>query len=235
MSIFQFKQFTLTQSDSAAKLTTDATIFGAWMPVEANVQNALEIGAGTGVLSLMLAQRFPFEIEAVEIDEKAFLEAKRNFLNSPWSNRLTVVHQDFKRFNSNKKYDLIFSNPPFFTKNLQSPKNAEKNTAYHTNQLPLQALSDGINEHLTKDGTAYIMLPTYEMGQFEKLMKQHGLLVTRSATIHHNHQKAALRIIHAFSRSEKKDDEIKKLYVRDENSHFHPDYIQLLKPFLTIF
>ncbi len=235
MSIFQFKQFSLKQFDSAAKLTTDATVFGAWMPIENDVQNALEIGAGTGILSLMLAQRFTFVINAIEIDEKAFLEAQSNFHTSPWGDRLNIVHQDFKKFTSDKKYDLIFSNPPFFTKNLQSPKNPEKNTAYHTNQLSLQDLAEGVNQHLGKNGIAYIMLPPYEMGQFEKIMDSLGLLVSHSASIHHNAQKPALRTIHAFTRSEKMETEIKKLYIRDEKANFHPNYVQLLKPFLTIF
>lgn len=239
MSVFQFKQFSLSQADSAAKLTTDATIFGAWLPFSAKIKQALEIGTGTGILSLMLAQRAGFKIDALEIEKKAYNEAAQNFKNSPWSSRLQAHNVDFKVFYTNpeneNKYELIFSNPPFFTKNLQSPTNKEKNTAYHTDSLSFNQLAKGISLILRDAGEAFVMLPAYEMDLFEREMMLQGFLVNKTLRIHHNLNKPALRVVHAFSKIkvEKPAEEI--LYIRDENNEFHPLYAQLLQPFLTIF
>lgn len=235
MSIFQFKKFTLKQSDSAAKLTTDATIFGAWLPLETGMKSALEIGTGTGILSLMLAQRSDLNLLALEIEESAYNEATQNFESSPWSNQLEVIHQDFTQYISNERFDLIFSNPPFFTNNLQSSINSGKNMAYHTDKLSFANLANGINRYLKATGKAYIMLPQYEMGLFSTLMQQRGFYIQSSLSIHHNSNKSALRVIQCFSRDQNPQVKVEKIYIREENNDFHPEYMKLLKPFLTIF
>jgi tRNA1Val (adenine37-N6)-methyltransferase len=239
MSVFQFKQFKLNQTDSAAKLTTDATIFGAWLPFSSTVKQALEIGTGTGILSLMLAQRSDIKIEALEIEERACAEAVENFNCSPWKSKLKASHIDFRllyEYSGNQnKYDLVFSNPPFFTKNLQSPSNKEKNLAYHTDSLSLAQLACGIALILKKSGEAFVMLPSYEMTLFENEMKLKGLFVNKTLKIHHNLNKPSLRVIHGFSEMKVAKPEEEVLYIRDENNEFHPRYAQLLQPFLTIF
>ncbi|GAA5026724.1 tRNA1(Val) (adenine(37)-N6)-methyltransferase [Marivirga lumbricoides] len=239
MSIFQFKEFTLKQTDSAAKLTTDATIFGASLPFSENVSAALEVGTGTGILSLMLSQRGRFAIDAVEIEERAYNEASLNFQRSPWANRLQAHHVDFNLFyaaaKNKNKYDLVFSNPPFFTKNLQSPVTREKNTAYHTNTLSFKELATGISLVLKDSGEAFIMLPAYEMTLFVDEIKMQGFSISHILKIHHSLNKPALRIIHGFSKHETEKPAEKVIYIRDENNEFHPGYIELLKPFLTIF
>ncbi len=235
MSVFQFKQFSLVQKESAAKLTTDATIFGAWLPIENEMKSALEIGTGTGILSLMLAQRSKLNLQAIEIEEHAYREAQNNFLSSPWSDRLKAIHKDFKHYRSDNKYDLVFSNPPFFTNSLQSDINSDKNTAYHTNQLSFKDISKGINQYLKDLGKAYVMLPEYEMGLFSDLLRQNGFHIHYTLFIHHNIYKPALRVIHGFSREKISSSREDKIFIRDENNDFHPEYVKLLKPFLTIF
>ena len=235
MSVFKFKQFNLVQRESAAKLTTDATIFGAWLPFEDRMKSALEIGTGTGILSLMLAQRSALSILALEIERKAFIESQYNFHHSPWTDQLSVIHEDFNQFQTDEKYDLIFSNPPFFTDNLQSAFNSAKNTAYHTNHLSLQNLASGISKLLSDRGKASIMLPEHEMGKFVYLMQNLGLYVHHSLNIHHNINKPALRVIHEFAKHEISEPKKQKIYIRDEINNFHPEYIKLLQPYLTIF
>lgn len=237
MSIFQFKEFSVQQKNSPAKITTDATVFAASLQVTKNVESALEIGTGTGVLSLMLAQRYSdLKIDAVEINPIAFKEAQNNFKDSKWNNRLRAYLIDFNNFESEDKYDLIFSNPPFFQNNLQSETNHGKNTAYHTNQLSFEALAKGIDLNLIERGEAHIMLPPYEMTLFEKEMNAIGFQCKRKIELRHQSESKVIRLFNTFDRAEG-GLEIEKevIIVRDENNNFHPSYIKLMKGFLTIF
>ena len=119
---FRFKEFIIHQDKCSMKVCTDAGIFGAWVAnCQLPVANCLDIGTGTGVLSLMFAQKNANAIiDAIEIEENAFDQAKENFLISKWSDRLNIFHTDAKDFVSEKKYDLIISNPPFYENELQS-------------------------------------------------------------------------------------------------------------------
>lgn len=234
MSEFRFKQFTVQQKESAAKITTDATILAAWAPLKSK-EHILEVGAGTGVISLMLAQRFPATIKAVEINPRAFVEAKQNFQNSPWHNRMEIIQTDFSDFTSESPHDAIISNPPFFTNNLQSEINEAKNMAYHTDYLSFKRLAEGIARNLTSKGEAFIMLPVYEMSLFEQEMEACGFMPFHRLQIHHNLHKQALRVITAFSRIEKPVVKDEKLYIKNPDGSFHQDYQTLLQDFLTIF
>jgi tRNA1Val (adenine37-N6)-methyltransferase len=237
LSVFRFKQFSVEQKQSPAKITTDATVFASSLKIPADVKRVLEIGTGTGVLSLMLAQRFSgIEIKAVEINPKAYTEADMNFRNSKWNARLKAILADFNEFESEHKFDVIFSNPPFFKNNLQSQTNHGKNTAYHTNQLSFESLAKGIDLNLTQDGELHVMLPFYEMSLFEKEMSAIGFRCNKSTELRHQAKSKIIRVFNVFGRGEglrKKD--IEKIILRDENSNFHPSYIQLMKDFLTIF
>lgn len=237
MSVFKFKQFSVEQKFSPAKITTDATVFASALQLQLNAKNALEVGTGTGVLSLMLAQRFPeIKIDALEINPEAFKEADRNFKYSKWNERLKVILGDFNQFNSEIEYDMIFSNPPFFKDNLQSEINQGKNTAYHTNHLSFEALANGINLNLAKNGEAHIMLPYYEMSLFEKEMTSLGFKTVKSTELRHQAESKIIRLFNVFNRKEEKQNmERHKIIVRNENNDFHSSYINLMKDFLTIF
>jgi len=237
MAKFQFKEFSVEQKQSPAKITTDATVFAASIQISPSVKKVLEIGTGTGVLSLMLAQRFDnIEIDALEIHPDAFKEAKKNFQNSPWRDRLNVVFEDFNQYHSKQSYDLIFSNPPFFHNNLQSKTNQGKNVAYHTDQLSFQALAKGIDLNLAPKGEAHIMLPPYEMSLFEKEINSFGFQRKRSVELKHQPESKVIRLFNVFDRREAPFNCSKhQLYVRDESNNFHPSYVNLMKDFLTIF
>src|SRR5688572_30396977 len=125
-NFFQFKQFIIYQDKCSMKVCTDACIFGAGIAniisnSESRISNCLDIGTGTGLLSLMIAQKTSALIDAIEIEEDAFNQAKENFSNSSWSQRLRAFHTDVKHFNSPLKYDFIISNPPFYQNDLISP------------------------------------------------------------------------------------------------------------------
>jgi len=234
--IFQFKQFAVKQQKSAAKITTDATIFAASMSISIDQKQILEIGTGTGVLSLMLAQRFSrAKIDAVEIEENAFHEARDNFTNSPFKDRLNIYHSAIQEFYHEDKYDVIFSNPPFFNNNLQSAINPDKNTAYHTNRLSFKDLANSIERMLKKEGAAFIMLPVYESELFEMEMIQTGFFVKETVFIKHNQHKTPLRRILKFDRETIKNPQTKTVIVRNADNSFSDDYRKLMTPYLTIF
>lgn len=232
---FNFKEFKVIQKDSAAKITTDATVFAAAVPLISSVKRVLEIGAGTGVISLMISQRKSVEIQAVEIDRLAFEEAKRNFENSPFSDRLNITHGAIQNFAEQHKYDLIVSNPPFFTDNLKSEMNIRKNTAYHTDKLSFEELASAISQHLDESGIAYIMLPEYESLQLDKVMEKIQFLPQHILYIKHNESKLPLRRIVGYKRIKKSHPIVEYIIIRTLNGHFTDQYRQLMTPYLTIF
>ena len=232
---FDFKQFSVIQQHSAAKITTDATIFAAWLPIQTGVKRVLEIGPGTGVLSLMVAQRCKAHIHAVEINLQAFEEASLNFENSPFSQRLTISSESIQQFKDEEKFDLIFSNPPFFNNNLKSAVNESKNIAYHTDLLPFNELAQSVDRLLSEDGQLYIMLPVYESKLFDEEMFKLGYSVFCVLTMRHNEEKKVLRRIVGYSNNEKHHLKQENIHVRNLDGTFHKAYIRLMKPFLTIF
>src|SRR5205085_2984467 len=118
-SYFQFKQFRVQQEATAMKVSTDACIQGAWTPIEPFVKNVLDIGTGTGLLSLMVAQRNNhILIDAIELDENAAQQATENIHASPWGDRINIVNGDIRNYTFNRQYDLIICNPPFFQNSL---------------------------------------------------------------------------------------------------------------------
>jgi tRNA1Val (adenine37-N6)-methyltransferase len=166
-SFFQFKQFRVEQGNCGMKITTDACVFGAYLPVE-NAQNILDIGTGTGLLALMMAQRSPARIDAVEIDEAAAQQAQHNFENSLWRERLAVFHtsiQDFCTQNLAYQYDWIVSNPPFFV-NATLSANEKRKLARHTLSLSFEDLWQSVQALLSPYGTFAVLLPPTEMQLF---------------------------------------------------------------------
>ena len=138
-SFFQFKQFTIQQDQCAMKVGTDGVLLGAWVDLT-NKKKCLDVGTGTGLIALMMAQRTAeAHITAVEVDEEAVVQARRNVLNSPWKDRVEMVHCNFLSFQPNQKFDSIVSNPPYFTNNLISP-DKQRTLARHNNHMTYSEL-----------------------------------------------------------------------------------------------
>ena len=167
---FQFKQFTVRQGRCAMKVSTEACVLGGLCAQEAAAPaRILDIGAGTGLLSLMLAQAFPqAAIEAVEVEAAAFIQCQENFAESSWVHRLQVYPMDIKDFRPAQDYDFIISNPPFYEKHLPSTK-AARQIALHTDTLSFEVLADALAALLAPQGQAAVLLPVSATASFGSL------------------------------------------------------------------
>jgi tRNA1Val (adenine37-N6)-methyltransferase len=229
---FQFKQFTIQQDKCAMKVCTDACLFGAYIANELKqilVKNILDIGAGTGLLSLMLAQKTTAAIDTVEINETAFNQAKENIVQSPWKEKINIFNTDVLQFKPVKTYDYIISNPPFFESDLKS-EDEKKNSAKHDTSLTLAKLLNTIDIHLSEDGFFAILLPFHRSIYFEEaslklnfhLFKK--ILVKQTST--HNYFRAML--IFSRTKSTVTTDEI---IVKNKEGNYSAEFIELLKDY----
>jgi tRNA1Val (adenine37-N6)-methyltransferase len=188
---FKFKQFTIHQDRCAMKVTTDACLFGAWVAKRAGSRESgagkiLDIGTGTGLLSLMLAQKANALIDTIEIDKDAFEQAEENIWGSPWKERINIFHADIRKFSFPHKYDVIISNPPFYENELRSA-DEKKNIAHHGG-LPLNDLLDLIFHHLDTHGQFYLLLPSKRMMDAGLLLSKYELRVTESLMVRQSTQ-----------------------------------------------
>lgn len=201
MSVFHFQQFSVIQQHSAMKICTDALLFGAMAPVKAT-DCVLDIGAGTGLLSLILAQLGAAKITAVELTEPAYQEASTNFRLSPWPSQLTAVHQSIQNFAAsiNHHYDLIICNPPFF-ENHSKTVDVLKKAARHTDQLEFSELIAIANQLLTADGLFYVLLPIHALSKIISLANEYNLhLIAQTDLQAYQHSQAKVTAL-VFSRS----------------------------------
>lgn len=170
---FQFKKFKVIQEHAAMRVGTDGVLLGAWVSVK-GISSILDIGTGTGVIALMLAQRSTATIDAVDIEEGAIADAKLNFANSLWSDRLNLFHTSLLDFQTMEKYDCIVCNPPFFSNSLPL-KNEKRKLARHTTSLPFPELIGGVVSRLKTTGHFSLILPAEEENNFIKLAANSGL------------------------------------------------------------
>lgn len=235
-SIFRFKQFTIDQSDCAMKVNTDAVLLAAL--IDANDPSGiLDIGTGTGVIALMLAQRYKSAlIDAVEIDVKAASRASENFSNSDFSSRLTSYSASFEKFfeeNPSRKYDLIISNPPFFINSLKS-KDTLKDLARHTSELFFQDLIPASAFHLSPAGLLALILPLTTAGRVKSLCEKCGLHIQNEILIHSFLHSQPHRTLLTITADPVKQ-EIRKFVIYKQPGVYSNEYTNLLKGFLTIF
>jgi tRNA1Val (adenine37-N6)-methyltransferase len=188
---FQFKQFTIHHDRCAMKVTTDACLFGAWLSEEVGrretgdgrtgveVGKVLDIGTGTGLLSLMLAQKNPgLAIDAIEVDKGAAEQAKDNVDASAWKEQIAIINKDVKDVRLDKKYDYIISNPPFYENELHSP-DQRKNTAHHSGGLTLSEVVTIVKDNLAPGGCFFLLLPYKRNEAIKDLLLQHQLAIRK--------------------------------------------------------
>lgn len=199
---FKFKQFRILQNRCAMKVGTDGVLLGAWTPLKNTPNSILDIGAGTGIIALQLAQRSNAEIiDAIEIDEEAYEQCVLNFEHSPWNDRLFCYHASVLEFTEeleNQTYDLIVSNPPFFSEDYK-PTNPQRNIARFQDALPFYHLIQCVTKLLTKKGVFTCIIPFKEESHFIALAKQHGLLINQICRVKGNPNTPFKRSLLAFS------------------------------------
>ncbi|MFC2096527.1 tRNA1(Val) (adenine(37)-N6)-methyltransferase [Bacteroidota bacterium] len=232
---FKFKQFTISQDKCAMKVGTDGVLLGAWANW-ANAENVLDIGAGTGLIALMIAQRSNAHIDAIEIDEEACKQAKENVKNSPWNNSINIINQSFQEFSEsvNKKYDLIISNPPYFQDSLFAP-DKKRTDARHNSNLKLEDLIQGSENLLNDNGIISIILPYLEGNMFILKASEMGLYCIRQTNVLPKPNREPKRLLLEF-RKEKMPLVEQELIIELNKRHEYSEaYRNLTKDFYLAF
>ncbi|MEH6534964.1 MAG: methyltransferase [Psychroserpens sp.] len=229
---FQFKQFSVNQDQCAMKIGTDGVLLGAWTTIENNPFSILDIGAGTGVLSLMLAQRCDAQvIEALEIDDKAYEQCVDNFEQSPWNDRLFCYHASLEEFAEEIEdtYDLIICNPPFYAENYKT-KSAQRDLARFQDAMPFEHLLQSAVALLSEDGMLSVVIPFSEEDHFIELASKTGLFPKRKTHVKGTPSAETKRSLIEFSFKEY-DLNISELIIETTRHQYTDDYTNLTKDF----
>ena len=230
--MFNFKQFQVNQERCAMKIGTDGVLLGAWTPLINNPFNVLDIGAGTGILSLMLAQRSNAEqIDAIEIDEDAYEQCVENFEASPWGDKLFCFHAGLDEFvdEPEDEYDLIISNPPFYTDDYKSD-NTSRDLARFEDALPFEELIEAAALLLSDNGIFSVIIPYKEEERFVDMCKELDLFPLKITRVKGTPTSEIKRSLLAFCRIEQTA-LIDELVIEISRHNYTPEYIELTKDF----
>lgn len=212
------------------KVCTDACILGAWSAEKLkDERHILDIGAGTGLLSLMLAQKTEALIDALEINPDAASQAEENVNATEWSNRMHIIHASLQAFIPIKLYDFIISNPPFFDNDLHSP-NAERTSAMHDSSMTLEELFSFIEKHLSKHGRAAVLVPFHRTTFVKSLISFHGMVLNEELILRHAATHSPFRSILLFSKTGELKS-VDELLIHDGTKAYTDAFVKLLKDY----
>ncbi|WP_166437128.1 tRNA1(Val) (adenine(37)-N6)-methyltransferase [Niastella caeni] len=230
-SYFQFKQFTIHQDQCAMKVCTDACTLGAWFAAKIpQYSTVLDIGSGTGLLMMMLAQRAEAEIHGIEIDLGAFKQLKENIGQNGWKERLKAFPGDARSFRFPLKYDFIISNPPFFEDDLQSASEGEQ-IAKHSKLLTLDELLPVISNNLQPHGSFGILLPYHRWEYFNNLAAYHNFSLIEKLFIKQSPRHSFFRAILHYCRTPDHFAPTFELTIQQEDGSYTPEFVELLKDY----
>jgi tRNA1Val (adenine37-N6)-methyltransferase len=231
---FNFKQFTVFQERTAFKVGTDSVILGACIAIE-NAKRILDIGTGTGLIALMLAQRCDAEIFAIEPDPESFLEASENIRQSKWSKRINIVNCQLQDYlPDGPGFDLIVTNPPYFIDSLKNPDPAKSN-ARHNVSLSHADILSGVCRLLKEEGKLFIILPYPEGNVFIAEAQEYGFYCNRKLKVKPNPSATIKRLVLGFSRNRTKVSEKFLSIEKGKRHEFTEEYINLTKDFYLKF
>jgi tRNA1Val (adenine37-N6)-methyltransferase len=216
------------------KVTTDACLFGAWCAGElkkakVKMRNALDIGTGTSLLSLMVAQKNGFDIDAIEIDGGAAKQASENVAASPWQSQIIIHHADAVTWEDKQRYDCIFSNPPFYENELRSGK-SQKNIAHHDAGLTLQQLFRVLNDRLNDSGSFFLLLPAKREKELDAILRDQQFFLHKKIVVRQTAKHQPFRIMIQAGRFPI-DELSEEITIKDENDHYSPEFVALLKDY----
>ena len=229
---FIFKQFTVNQDRCAMKIGTDSVLLGAWASLDSNPVSILDIGAGTGILALMLAQRSNAQlIDAIEIDDNAYEQCVENFENAPWSDRLFCYHASLEEFveEMEDQYHLIIANPPFYSEDYKT-ENQQRDLARFSDALPFGHLLESVSKLLSFEGLFSVVIPYKEQERFIALASKSKLFPNRMLHVKGNPTSEIKRSLIEFSFSESKT-QIHELVIETLRHQYTKAYINLTKSF----
>ncbi|PHS53483.1 MAG: tRNA (adenine-N(6)-)-methyltransferase [Lutibacter sp.] len=229
---FQFKQFSVEQDKTAMKVGTDGVLLGAWVSLASKPLGILDIGAGTGLIALMMAQRSDAElIDAVELNDEAYEQTVENFENSDWGDRLFCYHASLQEYTDeiDEKYDLIVSNPPFYT-STHKELSKERAMARHSESLPTHELLSNVANLLSENGSCAFIIPYEATTSFIDLAEKNELFPCRITYVKGNHNSPVKRSLVQFSFFKKVIEE-SELVIEIARHHYTSAYIELVKDF----
>ena len=239
MGVFRFKRFEVVNERSAMKVNTDGVLLGALMTIMPSDRNLLDIGTGTGTIALMASQRLSALlpdnpdgrwIDAVDIDEASASEAEVNFRTSPWSEALHAYHTSLDEYTADRKYDLIFSNPPYFEDSLNAPEQRRNNARHTSTGLSYREIFEFADRNLTDEGRVALVLPAETETLLCRHARMNGLHLFRIVRVRTVPRKAPSRIIAEFSRSRTDSVEDTTLTIQNEGKYTE-EYLSLMRDF----
>jgi tRNA1Val (adenine37-N6)-methyltransferase len=232
---FQCKKFYIAHAQCAMKVGTDGLLLGAWTPLPPAGSGILDIGAGSGLLSIMLAQRTlgANPIDAIELDEAAAEQARTNVANSPWPDAVQLIKGDILTYHTKKRYRLIVSNPPFFH-NAMPAQDARRHQARHSNSLPLQALLQTARQLLAADGVLALVLPLDTADALVELAQQQGWQLSQYCAVHSKVEKPVQRVLLSLS-LQPQITRHSTLIIHQADGDYSADYKALLRDFYLKF
>jgi tRNA1Val (adenine37-N6)-methyltransferase len=215
------------------KVTTEASLFGAWVPIHSQDKKILDVGTGTGLLALMMAQRSNARIEAVEIEDAAYQQAKENIASSPFQHQIDLTHADIFDFDQGEQYDLVISNPPFNQGQWRSA-DPMRSLAHHQLSFTQEKLALKLSKLVSEEGRIAILNPPVPMVQMIKSMRNLGFRPAQLADVYSLQRKPLFRKMAVFTRRPKNTLE-SHIVIKDEAGHYTSGFVNLLKPFYLRF
>lgn len=215
------------------KIGTDAVLLGAWCPIDNNPKSILDVGAGTGILALMLAQRTNADqIDALEIDEEAYEQCVENFENSPWADKLFCYHAALDEFvdDPEDEYDLIISNPPFYSEDFKTA-DEQRDLARFQDAMPFEDLIEAADLLLSENGTFAVVIPYKEEERFIDLCAEYELYPVKATRVKGSHKTPIVRSLLAFKRYELSVLTADELVIEINRHEYTDDYINLTQDF----
>lgn len=227
--MFRFKQFVVRHDRCAMKVGTDGVLLGAWSDVT-DACRVLDVGTGTGLVALMIAQRSPAAITALEIDADAVSQAKENVADSPWMDMIEVVEQDFRTYASNEKFDLIVSNPPYFVDSLLCPEE-QRTLARHNGSLRYDELLSGVARLLSAKGRFCVVIPMAASDALLVMAADIGLYPSKQLIVITAPGKQPKRTLIEFVFDPEVICDKKELLLEEKRHQYSPAYIELTREY----